>query len=42
MYISGILDYLLWPAFIIVSWFVIKAGLNYYEMKFPARKDEEK
>jgi hypothetical protein len=41
MYISGILDYLLWPAFIIVSWFVIKAGLNYYEKKFPA-EDAEK
>jgi hypothetical protein len=41
MYISGILQYLIWPAFIILSWFIIKAGVKYYEKKFPG-KDEEK
>jgi len=41
MYITGILQYLIWPAFIIISWFIIKAGVKYYEMKFPV-KDEEK
>jgi hypothetical protein len=41
MYISGILDYLIWPAFIIISWFIIKAGLYYYERKFPAKGEED-
>lgn len=40
MYISGVIQYLIWPAFIIVAWVIIKAGLSYYEKKFPA-KDEE-
>jgi hypothetical protein len=40
MYISGILQYLIWPAFIIVSWFIIKAGLKFYEKKFPAEEKE--
>jgi hypothetical protein len=40
MYITGILQYLIWPAFIIVSWFIIKAGLDYYEKKFPAEERE--
>lgn len=38
MYISGLLQYLIWPAFIIITWFLIKAGLKYYEKKF---QDEE-
>jgi hypothetical protein len=41
MYITGILQYLIWPAFILISWFIIKAGLSYYEKKYPV-KDEEK
>jgi hypothetical protein len=36
MYIAGILQYLIWPVFIIITWFVIKAALNYYEKNFPA------
>ncbi|GEM_PF-696043 len=36
MYISGILQYLLWPAFIIAAWLIIKAALSFYENKFPA------
>jgi hypothetical protein len=40
MYISGILQYLIWPAFIIVSWFIIKAGLKLYEKKFPDKERE--
>lgn len=35
MYLSGILQYLLWPAFILLSWFAIKLALNLYEKKFP-------
>jgi hypothetical protein len=41
MYLSGILNYLIWPAFIIVSWFIIKAGLKLYEKKFPATDKED-
>jgi hypothetical protein len=33
VYLSAILTYLIWPAFIIVSWFAVKAGLRYYEKK---------
>jgi len=40
MYLSGILNYLIWPAFIIVSWLAIKAGLKYYEKKFPPENEE--
>jgi hypothetical protein len=40
MYTSEILTYLIWPAFIIVSWFAIKAGLKYYEKKFPPEREE--
>jgi hypothetical protein len=35
MYITGILQYLIWPVFIVVSWFIIKAALALYEKKFP-------
>lgn len=35
MYIDGILQYLIWPAFIIVSWYAVKLALNLYEKKFP-------
>jgi hypothetical protein len=31
----------MWPAFIAVSWFIIKAAVKYYEKKFPARREEE-
>lgn len=35
MYISGIIKYLIWPLFIFVAWLIIRAGLKYYESKFP-------
>jgi hypothetical protein len=38
MYISEILEYLLWPAFIILSWFVIKYALSVYESKFSEKE----
>jgi len=38
MYISGLLQYLIWPAFILICWFIIKAAINYYEKKFPAEE----
>jgi hypothetical protein len=39
MYIKQIISYLMWPAFIIVCWFIIKAALLLYEKKFPAESD---
>jgi hypothetical protein len=35
MYLTGIIMYLIWPAFIALSWFVIKFALELYEKKFP-------
>jgi hypothetical protein len=35
MYISGIIMYLIWPLFIFVAWLIIRAGLKYYESRFP-------
>ena len=39
MYISGLIQYLIWPVFIIVSWFAIKTGLKFYERRFPSQED---
>jgi hypothetical protein len=41
MYITGILQYLIWPVFIIAGWFIINAGLEYYEKKFPSADKED-
>jgi hypothetical protein len=41
MYISGIIQYLIWPVFIIASWFIISAGLKIYEKKFPEIDKED-
>jgi len=38
MYISQILQYLIWPAFILLSWVVIKYALSAYEKKFPEKQ----
>jgi hypothetical protein len=35
MYIGAILQYLIWPGFILLSWFGIKFALSLYEKKFP-------
>jgi hypothetical protein len=35
MYLNEILQYLIWPAFIIISWLSIKFALSVYEKKFP-------
>lgn len=39
MYITGILHYLIWPVFIVASWFIIQAALKRYEKKFPGGDD---
>jgi len=38
MYISEILEYLIWPGIILVSWFAIKIALSFYEKKFPEKE----
>jgi len=38
MYISAILEYLIWPAFILISWLVIKYSLSAFEKKFPEKE----
>jgi hypothetical protein len=35
MYISQILEYLIWPGFIVLSWFAVKFALSVYIKKFP-------
>jgi hypothetical protein len=40
MYIAEILQYLIWPAFIIISWLIIKGAVEFYEKKFPAREED--
>jgi hypothetical protein len=35
MYTSQILQYLIWPAFILLSWIAIKYALEAYEKIFP-------
>jgi hypothetical protein len=38
MYVNQILEYLIWPGVIILSWFAIKYALSYYEKKFPEKE----
>jgi hypothetical protein len=38
MYITEILEYLIWPAFILLSWFTVKYALAFYEKKFPEKE----
>jgi hypothetical protein len=40
MYISEILKYLIWPAFIVVSWLAVKYALSLYEGKEPVKETE--
>ena len=35
MYINQLITYLMWPAFIITCWIIIKSALILYEKKFP-------
>jgi hypothetical protein len=41
MYIKEILEYLIWPAFIMIAWFSVKFALTAYEKKFPETESEE-
>lgn len=35
MYITGILQYLIWPAFIVLCWYAVRYAVLSYERKFP-------
>jgi len=35
MYISEILQYLIWPGFILLAWILVKFVLSAYEKKYP-------
>jgi hypothetical protein len=38
MYITEILEYLIWPAFILLNWFAVRFALAVYEKKFPEKE----
>ena len=38
MYINQLITYLMWPAFIITCWIIIKSALILYEKKFPGKQ----
>lgn len=41
MYITGILQYLIWPCFIALNWLIIKYAIAAYEKKFPEKDEVE-
>jgi hypothetical protein len=41
MYIDQILTYLVWPVFIIASWFIIRAVVILYEKRFPEGEEKK-
>jgi hypothetical protein len=41
MYISEILKYLIWPGFILVSWFAVKFALSLYEGRNAGKETTE-
>jgi len=38
MYLTQFLSYLVWPAFIVISWFTVKLALSVYDKKFPVKE----
>jgi hypothetical protein len=38
MYLTEILQYLIWPAFILAAWISVKFALSAYEKKFPEKE----
>ena len=41
MYIGEILKYLIWPGFILVSWFAVKYTLSLYEGRNTGKETSE-
>jgi len=39
MYISQILEYLIWPGFIFIAWLIVKVALTAYEKKFQEKEE---
>jgi hypothetical protein len=37
MYITEILEYLIWPAFIVIAWLSVRFTLAAWEKKFPEK-----
>ena len=37
MYITEILTYLIWPVFIVISWFSVRFVLSQYDKKYPEK-----
>ena len=42
MYLTELIQYLIWPAFIIAAWMIIRAALLAYEKKYPSDGTPEK
>jgi len=38
MYITQFIEYLIWPAFILISWLTVKFALSIYDKKFPEKE----
>jgi hypothetical protein len=38
MYISQILEYLIWPGFILIAWLTVNFALTAYEKKFQGKE----
>jgi hypothetical protein len=38
MYITEIVEYLIWPAFILVAWLSVRFTLSAWEKKFPEKE----
>jgi hypothetical protein len=38
MHITEILEYLIWPAFILVAWLTVRFALTAWEKKFPEKE----
>lgn len=41
MYYTGVIMYLILPAFIIVSWYAVKIVVASYERKFPDANEQQ-
>ncbi len=41
MYKAEIIQYLIWPVFIVISWYAIKYALSVYEKNLPEKENKE-
>jgi hypothetical protein len=40
MYTSQILEYLIWPGFILIAWLTVRFALTAYEKKFQGKEQD--